>query len=364
MEPPSSAKDRYFMRNALNLSLRGVGNTYPNPSVGAVIVKNNQIISRGWTQPGGTPHAEVNALKGRKYLGATLYTTLEPCAHFGKTAPCVDKIIESKIKRVVIGLKDPNPIVNGKGIKKLKKKKIKITIGVLKNEIKRINLGFFNKIKKNKPFIASKIAISRNGKMINKRNKWITSKDSREHGNFLRAKFDAIITGINTVLKDDPLLNCRHFGMQKLSPIRFILDSGLKLKENSKIAKTAKNNKTFVLTNTNNKEKISKLKKSGLIIKILDENVEKINLEKAVLLISKMGFNNLLLESGPRLNSAFIKLNLINKIYYFQSKNKVDLKLLSVEKDLNLNNFKNLSFKLSLLKNIGNDSLRIFEKNV
>ena len=143
MERPSPARDRYFMKNALNISLRGIGNTWPNPSVGVVVVKNDQIISRGWTQPGGKPHAEIVALKKKIFFGATLYTTLEPCSHHGKTPPCVDQIIKSKINRVVIGLKDPNPKINGKGIRKLKKKKIKVTIGVLKKKIKKIHFGFF-----------------------------------------------------------------------------------------------------------------------------------------------------------------------------------------------------------------------------
>ena len=137
MERPSPARDRYFMKNALNISLRGIGNTWPNPSVGAVVVKNDQIISRGWTQPGGKPHAEVVALKKNNLFGATLYTTLEPCSHYGKTPPCVDQIIKSEINRVVIGLKDPNPKINGEGIRKLKKGRIKVTTGVLKNEIKK-----------------------------------------------------------------------------------------------------------------------------------------------------------------------------------------------------------------------------------
>ena len=246
MERPSPARDRYFMKNALNISLRGIGNTWPNPSVGVVVVKNDQIISRGWTQPGGKPHAEIVALKKKIFFGATLYTTLEPCSHHGKTPPCVDQIIKSKINRVVIGLKDPNPKINGKGIRKLKKKKIKVTIGVLQKEIKKIHFGFFYKIKKNKPFIASKIAISKNGKMINPKKEWITSEVSRKYGNFLRSKYDAIITGINTVLKDNPLLNCRHYGMENLSPVRFILDSNLRIKENLKIVKTAKDIRTYV----------------------------------------------------------------------------------------------------------------------
>ena len=362
MERPSPARDRHFMKNALNISLRGIGNTWPNPSVGVVVVKNDQIISRGWTQPGGKPHAEIVALKKKNFFGATLYTTLEPCSHHGKTPPCVDQIIKSKINRVVIGLKDPNPKINGKGIRKLKKKKIKVTIGVLQKEIKKIHSGFFYKIKKNKPFIASKIAISKNGKMINPKKEWITSEVSRKYGNFLRSKYDAIITGINTVLKDNPLLNCRHYGMENLSPVRFILDSNLRIKENLKIVKTAKDIRTYVFTNKNNKEKIMKLKKLGLKIKILNKNLEKIDLKKAMFVIAKMGFNNVLLESGPNLNSAFLKNNLINKIYYFQSNNIIKSNEITLMESLKKKRIENLNFKHLSSKNINGDILKIYEK--
>ena len=362
MERPSPARDRYFMKNALNISLRGIGNTWPNPSVGVVVVKNDQIISRGWTQPGGKPHAEIVALKKKIFFGATLYTTLEPCSHHGKTPPCVDQIIKSKINRVVIGLKDPNPKINGKGIRKLKKKKIKVTIGVLQKEIKKIHFGFFYKIKKNKPFIASKIAISKNGKMINPKKEWITSEVSRKYGNFLRSKYDAIITGINTVLKDNPLLNCRHYGMENLSPVRFILDSNLRIKENLKIVKTAKDIRTYVFTNKNNKEKIMKLKKLGLKIKILNKNLEKIDLKKAMFVIAKMGFNNVLLESGPNLNSAFLKNNLINKIYYFQSNNIIKSNEITLMESLKKKRIEKLNFKHLSSKNINGDILKIYEK--
>ena len=362
MERSSPARDRHFMKNALNISLRGIGNTWPNPSVGVVVVKNDQIISRGWTQAGGRPHAEIVALKKKNFLGATLYTTLEPCSHHGKTPPCVDQIIKSKINRVVIGLKDPNPKINGKGIRKLKKKKIKVTIGVLQKEIKKIHFGFFYKIKKNKPFIASKIAISKNGKMVNPKKEWITSEVSRKYGNFLRSKYDAIITGINTVLKDNPLLNCRHYGMENLSPVRFILDSNLRIKENLKIVKTAKDIRTYVFTNKNNKEKIKKLKKLGLKIKILSKDLEKIDLKKAIFVIAKMGFNNVLLESGPNLNSAFLKNNLINKIYYFQSNNIIKSNEITLMESLNKKRIENLNFKHLSSKNINGDILKIYEK--
>ena len=363
MERYSSAKDIYFMRNALNVSLRGIGNTSPNPTVGAIIVKKNKIISRGWTQPGGIPHAEVLALKNVKNLsGSTLYTTLEPCSHYGKTSPCVDKIIKSKIKRVVIGIKDPNPKVNGRGIDKLKKNKIMIKVGVLQKEIKNANPGFFQKIKNNMPYVSSKIAVSKNGKMINNKKKWITSTDSRKHGNFLRSKHDAIVTGIDTILKDNPLLNCRHYGMDKFSPARFILDSKLRIKENLKIVRTAKKIRTYLLTNTYNEKKICKLKELGVKIKLLDKNLDKINLKKAMYEISQMGFNNILIEAGPTLNYSLLKLNLLNKIYYFQSDYKINSKLLNEEKKINFNKIKNLKFKLISVKSINNDVLKIYRK--
>ena len=363
MERTSSIRDRYFMRNALNISLRGIGNTWPNPSVGAVLVKNNQIINRGWTQPGGVPHAETMVLKKKKYPGATLYTTLEPCSHYGKTSPCVNQIIKSRIKRVVIGLKDPNPKVNGRGIDKLKKKKIKVTIGILKDEIKKIHSGFFNKIKNKKPFISTKIAISINGKMINNKKKWITSESSREYGNFLRAKYDAIITGINTVLYDNPLLNCRHQGMTNFSPVRIILDSKLRIRESLKIIKTAKKIKTYVFTISNEKKKIMKLNRLGLKIKIFNQNrEERLNLKDVILEMTKMGFNNVLVEAGPNLNASFFKNNLIDKIYYFKSKNFINSKVLDTEKKLMEANIKKLKFKTLSSRQYENDVLKIYGK--
>jgi len=198
--------------------------------------------------------------------------------------------------------------------------------------------------------------------MINQNKKWITSEVSRKYGNFLRSKYDAIITGINTVLKDNPLLNCRHYGMENLSPVRFILDSNLKIKENLKIVKTAKDIRTYVFTNKNNKEKIVKLKKLGIKIKILDKNLEKIDLKKATSVIAKMGFNNVLLESGPKLNFAFLKNNLINKIYYFQSNNIIKSNEITLMESLKKKRIESLNFKHLSSKNINGDILKIYEK--
>lgn len=361
----SVLQDHYYMQTALNLSLRGQGNTWPNPSVGTIIVKNKNIISRGWTQPNGRPHAEIMALnKNKKFFkGATLYSTLEPCSHFGNTSPCVDAIVKAKIRRVVIAIKDPNPIINGKGIKKLRQNNIKVKLGVLEKEAKRINLGFFQKIIKNIPTISTKIAISKNGKISDPKNKWITSVHSRYYGNFLRAKYDAILTGINTVLKDDPMLDCRLPGMEKYTPIRIILDTKLKIKENLKIVKTSKKIKTYIFTsNDRNKLKIKKLKKHGLKIIFLKLSSRQIDIIKVLEHLSKMGINNVLLESGAKLNSTFFSKNLINKIYYFVSPKIIKFGGLSLFKQLKINNIHDLKFKIISKKKMFNDNLTIYEK--
>jgi len=365
MERMSSARDRYFMRNALNISLRGIGNTYPNPSVGAVIVKNNQIISRGWTQPGGKPHAEIVALNKNKEKNnnAVLYTTLEPCSHFGKTSPCVDAIIKSKIKRVVIAIQDPNPQVNGISIKKLKKNNVQVKVGDLKREAENINLGFFKKITKNQININTKIATSKNGKMTNPNNKWITSELARSYGHFLRAKHDAIVSGINTIMKDDPLLDCRLPGMKKFSPIRVIFDTKLKIKKDLRVVKTAKTFKTIIFTkNQSNKMKINMLKRKGLKIIFINNTKNSIDIKEAINYLIKIGINNVLLETGPKLNKSFFNYNLINKIFHFESKQNIKLGGISFYKVLKINKIKDLKFKINSYKDLINDNFITYTK--
>ena len=360
------SQDHYYMQAALNLSLRGLGNTWPNPSVGTVIVKKNKIVSRGWTKPSGRPHAEIVALNKNKKLlfrGATLYTTLEPCSHFGKTSPCVDAIINAKIKRVVIATKDINPNIDGKAIKKLKKKKIKVTLGILEKEAKKINLGFFQKIKINRPSISTKIAISKNGMITDPTTKWITSEHSRSYGQFIRAKHDAVMTGINTVLKDNPLLTCRLPGMEKYSPVRVVLDSNLKIKENLRIVQTSKKIKTYLFTlNNMNKLKIKKLKDYGLKIIFIKPILNSMNINLVLEELSKIGLNNILLEAGAKLNSSFFSQNLINKIYYFESQKIIKFGGLSLFKKLKINRINDLKFRMISTKNLIDDKLIIYER--
>ncbi|MBI5415190.1 MAG: bifunctional diaminohydroxyphosphoribosylaminopyrimidine deaminase/5-amino-6-(5-phosphoribosylamino)uracil reductase RibD, partial [Candidatus Omnitrophica bacterium] len=221
--------DNYFMHLALDLAVKGKGDTSPNPMVGAVIVKGNRVIAAGWHKRCGSDHAEVIALKkaGRRARGAKLYVTLEPCSHYGRTPPCVDQIIQSGIREVVTGMVDPNPLTRGKSIAKLRRVGVKVKVGILRREAGRLNEIFIKYMRGRMPFVAAKCAQTLDGKIATAagESKWITSLKTRDHARRVRDEFDAICVGVNTVLKDDPRLN----GARKTKRLKkIVLDSSLK----------------------------------------------------------------------------------------------------------------------------------------
>ncbi|WP_265031513.1 bifunctional diaminohydroxyphosphoribosylaminopyrimidine deaminase/5-amino-6-(5-phosphoribosylamino)uracil reductase RibD [Wolbachia endosymbiont (group A) of Tiphia femorata] len=250
----------HFMSIALRLAEKNLGNVAPNPAVGCVIVKDGTIISEGYTGIGGRPHAEVVALQNAKDSthGATIYITLEPCCHFGVTEPCTTGIIRAGIKRVVIATIDPDSRVLGGGIKALKEAGIEVEQGIMQKEAEELNVGFFTTKKLHRPFIACKIATTLDGKIatFTGDSKWITSEDTRNWVHELRAKYDAIMIGSNTLINDDPLLTCRSPELENRSPIRLIIDSQEKLQEEHNIAKTADKVITWVITNREIERKI------------------------------------------------------------------------------------------------------------
>ncbi|WP_353276627.1 bifunctional diaminohydroxyphosphoribosylaminopyrimidine deaminase/5-amino-6-(5-phosphoribosylamino)uracil reductase RibD [Wolbachia endosymbiont (group A) of Agelastica alni] len=252
--------DDHFMSIALRLAEKNLGNVAPNPAVGCVIVKDGTIISEGYTGIGGRPHAEVVALQNVKDSthGATIYITLEPCCHFGVTEPCTTGIIRAGIKRVVIATIDPDSRVLGGGIKALKEAGIEVEQGIMQKEAEELNVGFFTTKKLHRPFIACKIATTLDGKIatFTGDSKWITSEDTRNWVHELRAKYDAIMIGSNTLINDDPLLTCRSPELENRSPIRLIIDSQEKLQEEHNIAKTADKVITWVITNREIERKI------------------------------------------------------------------------------------------------------------
>ncbi|WP_410542427.1 bifunctional diaminohydroxyphosphoribosylaminopyrimidine deaminase/5-amino-6-(5-phosphoribosylamino)uracil reductase RibD [Wolbachia endosymbiont of Tetranychus urticae] len=255
--------DDYFMSIALKLAEKSLGGVAPNPAVGCVIVKDGMLIGEGYTGIGGRPHAEVVALQNAQDFthGATMYVTLEPCCHFGVTEPCTTEIVRSGIKMVVIATIDPDSRVSGRGIKALADAGIEVKQGIMQKEAEKLNVGFFTTKKLHRPFIACKIATTLDGKIatFTGDSKWITSEDTRNWVHELRAKYDAIMIGSSTLINDDPLLTCRLPGLEERSPIRLIIDSQGKLKEEHNIAKTADKITTWVITNREIERKIKNI---------------------------------------------------------------------------------------------------------
>ena len=331
-------KDIYFMNEDLAIAKAGIGKTGSNPSVGCVIVKDNKIISSARTENGGRPHAEslaINKIQTKDLAESSIYITLEPCCINKKyEISCVEKILQSKFTRVIIGAIDPNPKISGRSIEILKRNKIETTSGVLKNECEEVIIGFKKRMLKNQPYITLKIATSLDGKiaLINGKSKWITSEKLRKLSHKLRAKNDAILTGIGTVIADDPLLTYRSSDEQH-DPIRIILDSDLRISKDSQIVRTADKIRTIIFTAQTSKNLHSNIK--IITVKKADSGL---NLKDILKYVANLGINNLLIEAGQKINTAFIKENLVDKIILFQSKKIIGGDGLNVIGDLNLQN--------------------------
>ncbi len=316
-------KDEFYLARCLQLALKGKGYVSPNPMVGCVIVKDNKIISEGYHAKYGEAHAEVNAIKNavESVEGATLYVNLEPCVHYGKTPPCVDLIIESKIKRVVIGTVDPNPLVNGKGIEKLKKAGIEVKVGVLEEESKKLNEAFIKYITKKIPFVALKIAQTIDAKIadIEGNAKWITSEQSLHFVHRLRSEYDAVLIGSRTAKLDNPNLTVRLVSGR--NPFRVVLDSTLSLPLELNLFSDEFKDKTIVFTSRlsfkNKREKIEKLDSLGIEIIPVKSSRKKLDLMDVLTKLAEREIASVLVEGGGKILTEFIKRNLADKIYVF-----------------------------------------------
>lgn len=315
--------DAYYMKLALEFAKKGLGRVSPNPAVGAILVKEGQIVGKGYHQKAGTPHAEINAIRDADIRAkeSTLYVNLEPCTHYGKTPPCVNSIIRAGIKRVVIGMIDPNPLVAGKGVQILQDSGIEVIYGVMENESKKLNEFFCKFIQSKIPFVTLKGAISLDGKVATKtgESRWITSEKSRNLVHKLRNIYDAVIVGVGTVIKDDPLLTTRGIKNSR-NPIRIIVDSRLSIPLNSKIVESAKNMNIPTIIYTTSlalSSKIKELSSYGLEVVITEEKDEKVNLSSLLKNLGEREISSLLLEGGPTLNDAFLQEDLIDKVLIF-----------------------------------------------
>jgi diaminohydroxyphosphoribosylaminopyrimidine deaminase/5-amino-6-(5-phosphoribosylamino)uracil reductase len=319
-----STRDRRFMQLALALGRRGLGNAWPNPAVGAVVVKDGVILGRGWTQPGGRPHAETEALKraGRAARGGTLYVTLEPCSHHGQTPPCADAIIRAGISRLVAAIEDPNPAVAGQGSALLGERGIAVETGVCAEEAARSHAGHIRRMRDGRPNVFLKLAVSADGKAgaAERRPVAITGEEARAKVHLMRARSDAILVGIGTVLADDPALNCRLPGMAEHSPVRVVLDARLRVPLASGVVATAREFKTWIFAAQDASamgEEI--LRAKGLEVLRVDAQDGKLDLRQVLKVLADRGITRLMVEGGPTVAASFVSADLVDELAVFRS---------------------------------------------
>jgi len=314
-----------MMRAALALARRSLGRTWPNPAVGCVIVKDGRIVARGRTQDGGRPHAEVDALNkaGEAARGATVYVTLEPCSHFGKSPPCADALVRAGVARVVSAMADPNPAVNGQGHARLREAGIAVEVGEGAAEAAEINAGFLLRVSAGRPLFNLKLASSLDGRIATAsgESKWITGEGARADGHRLRAVHDAILVGAGTVAADDPELTCRLPGLSAYSPVRIVLDSKAGLAETSKLAETARQVPVWLLcTSAAEAGRREALRKAGVeVIEVAAAGDGRVDVAAAAQALGQRGLTRVLVEGGGQVAAAFLKAGLIDRITSYRA---------------------------------------------
>lgn len=313
--------DQEYMQLALDLAGTAKGYTNPNPIVGAVLVKDGVIVGTGLHRKAGEPHAEVHAfnMAGEHAKGATLYVTLEPCSHYGKTPPCANLVVQSEVSRVVVAMMDPNPAVAGRGIQMIKDAGIEVEVGLLEEKARKLNERFIHNMLTNRPYVISKFAMTLDGKIATHTgdSKWITSNEARLQVHELRNEVDAILVGIGTVLADDPSLTTRLPEGRGKNPVRIILDSGLRIPLEVNVLNT-KEAPTIIVTKRNvDQQKIPILEEKGVSFIFVSENETGIDLNELLDELYKRGITDVLVEGGAEVNSSFLNAGLINKYYIY-----------------------------------------------
>jgi diaminohydroxyphosphoribosylaminopyrimidine deaminase / 5-amino-6-(5-phosphoribosylamino)uracil reductase len=316
-----AAADRNFMLGALSLAARNLGDTWPNPSVGCVIAKDGVVVGRGWTQSGGRPHAESEAIKraGNMAQDATAYVTLEPCSHEGQTPPCADALISAGIARVVVATRDRNPEVSGNGIEKLKAAGVQVETGACEIEAAHLNAGFFLKIESDRPLFALKSATTMDGRiaLASGESKWITGEAARAAAHALRARYDAVLVGSSTVLADDPELTCRMPGYSGRPKVRIALDRRGRISVDTKLVKTAKEIPTWIITSEGTD--CSKLADQGAEIIAVAAGPDAAFAANAAKALANKGLTRVMIEGGAAVAASFLQANLIDEILWFRA---------------------------------------------
>jgi diaminohydroxyphosphoribosylaminopyrimidine deaminase/5-amino-6-(5-phosphoribosylamino)uracil reductase len=367
----SKAADQRFMALALSLGRRGQGHVWPNPAVGAVVVKDGIIVGRGWTQPGGRPHAEPEALKraGEAARGATLYVTLEPCSHFGQSPPCADAVIAAGIARVVSAIEDPNPEVAGQGHARLRAAGITVDIGPGTAEAARDHAGHFRRVRDKRPHVILKLAVSPDDKIAAAGHKpvAVTGEAAKARVHLLRAQCDAILVGIGTVRADDPLLTCRLPGMEARSPVRVVLDRSLRISGTSKLVHSARQTPLWVMTsNLAEAPAAMKLGAAGAqVMRVPTATAPPPGLDLAAVLqaLAEKGITRLLVEGGAKVASSFVAANLVDEVWLLRGADPVGADGVPALDALPLSAItQSPAFKLRASETLQKDTLTVYER--
>ncbi len=367
----SKAADSRFMQLALTLGRRGQGRAWPNPAVGAVVVRDGVIVGRGWTQPGGRPHAEVEALgrAGEAARGATLYVTLEPCSHVGRSPPCADAIIAAGIARVVSSIEDPNPEVAGRGHARLRAAGITIDIGLGAAEAAHDHAGHFRRIRDKRPHVVLKLAVSSDDKIGSAGRKpvAVTGEAARTRMHLLRAQSDAILVGIGSVLSDDPLLTCRLPGMAALSPVRVVLDRGLRIPGTSRLVHSARETPLWVMTSSLSEAPAAmKLGAAGAqVLRVATTTTPPPGLDLVAVLhlLAEKGITRLLVEGGARVASSFVAAGLADEVWLLRGPDAIGADGVPALETLPLTAItQSPGFRVRASEALQNDTLTIYER--
>lgn len=354
--------DADFMGAALSLARRGLGNTFPNPSVGCLLVKDGLVIARGWTQPGGRPHAEAMALAaaGEHARGSTAYVTLEPCAHQGETPPCANALVEAGIERVVVAITDPDPRVAGKGLEILTNAGIEIVQDVRRDDAWRANLGFFLSRTENRPLFTLKLATDKVGHIPGPDavgdDKWITSPQARARAQLMRAQHDAVLFGIGTALSDDPAYTCRLAGMEGQSPVRVLLDSNLRLPKSSKLLQKLDVSPLWVICGADAQGGDALESLGVTVIHAPSTRPDPLWVAQS---LAQRGLTRVLIEAGPRVATAFLDANLVDEVAWFRAERTLGVKSVPA---FNNNTPELLAFKREAVLNAGPDLLELYTR--
>lgn len=358
-----SQEHTVYMKMALDLAKLGEGLTSPNPLVGALIVKDNEVVGRGYHQRAGEDHAEIIALKqaGEKARGGTLYVTLEPCCHVGKTGPCTEAVVKAGIRKVIIGMLDPHDVVNGKGFRELKRLGVEVETGVLEKECHELNEFFTFWIKNQLPFVILKTASTLDGKIatLKGESKWITSEESRAVVQTLRNRVDAILVGIGTIAADNSQLVVHEEKEKRRNPLRIVVDSKLKISPRAKILKVNEWTKTMVVTTRRaTLKKRKSLERIGVEVVVVPDKRGRVSLVSLLKLLGKRGVTSVLVEGGSQVNASFLKEKLAHKIYYFMAPRILGDDALGAYADLGVSDIDQaVRIKNIKVENIGKDFL-------